>query len=91
MKDYPEFTIDQLCGVVEELPDGWDVLVEFSRGCLDVNLYDPTGERVDLCQDDMSFVEMFLDCINHARKQDGLCSKVDFDEHGNVETGYPFE
>ncbi len=90
MKDH-NLTLEQLCSICEEIPDGWSVIVEFQRGMLDIRLVDEDGENVNLTQDDMSFAEMFLDCVNHARASDGLCYKVSIDDEGNIETVDPLD
>jgi hypothetical protein len=56
----------------EELPEDWEFAVSFRRGEIDMALHDPDGNRVERCQDDMTFNEMVLDYLNHARMSDGL-------------------
>lgn len=58
--------------ICENLPEDWEFTVSLRAGEIDMELTDPAGNRVERCQDDMTFNDMILDYLNFARESDGL-------------------
>lgn len=58
--------------ICENLPEDWEFTLSLRAGEIDMELIDPAGNRVERCQDDMTFNDMLLDYLNFARTSDGL-------------------
>ncbi len=73
MKPEPEVTLAELFELTgEQLPEDWQLVCRLSLAEIDLYLVSPDGNRVDREQEDMNFVEMIVDLVNHARDSDGL-------------------
>ena len=58
--------------VCDYLPEDWSIELELQRGEAAVNLIDPDGELIKVCDDDLNIVELFQRRVDHARVSDGL-------------------
>jgi hypothetical protein len=68
-------TLDDIVGDVEQLPEDWQINLEFQQGLLDVVLIDPKGELVEVTDPDEENApvhSMIRRRIDHARRADGL-------------------
>jgi len=72
-------TIDGLCELFDEMPEDWRCAVEFTRGGIEVKLFDPAGLLVSgdsiRGDDDEENASVERQCklrIDHARRSDGL-------------------
>lgn len=58
--------------VCENLPDDWVLRIDSRSGEASIELIDPDGKRVEICDDDLTDNEMIVERVNHARRADGL-------------------
>lgn len=58
--------------ITENLPSGWEFCLSLREGEIDMELFDPDGNLIKRDHSELSFNEMVLDLLNHARQSDGL-------------------
>lgn len=70
---------DWISEIGEPLPEDWEIVVTVRHGECSIELVDPQGEIVELCDDDLDVDEMLRLRVDHARVADGLGTHF-FDE-----------
>lgn len=80
MSDYLKIPMGDIADwATEHLPEDYRLTVTMRPGELDVSLYGPDDEPIEVNQDDVSDVAIMVrNCVNHARDLDGL-GPLDFD------------
>jgi hypothetical protein len=70
-----EVSTDIATLICENLPEDWEIQLVYRRGEMEVALYDPDCELVDMADLDIEQTvdQMVRARINHARETDGLC------------------
>ena len=72
--------------ICENLPEDWQIRLDFSDGALSIELLHPdTGDEVVLVDDDIITVQAIVQRVNHARTSDGLGPTEECCEHGILE------
>jgi hypothetical protein len=63
--------------VCDYLPEDWTIQLELMCGQAAIDLIDADGEIIEVCDDDLTLVEMFQRRVDHARLIDGLEPQFD--------------
>ena len=67
--------------VCDQIPEDWLLRIDLMEGEADIELQDPDGNVVELCDDDKTPEQMIADRVRYARNSDGLT------DGGNHEDG----
>lgn len=70
-------SLDVFNQVCRDLPEGWQIDIELTEGCMGIVLTDPEGREVEMCDDDLSAEQMVIQRLNFARRSDGLQDSTD--------------
>lgn len=74
---------DWISEIGEPLPEDWEIVVFVRHGECEIELIDPQGEIVALCDDDLDVDQMLRQRVDHARESDGLAPHF-ADEFGDA-------
>lgn len=58
--------------VCDNLPEDWEIRICMREGEASVDLLNPEGDEVEMCDDDLTVEQMLIARINKAREYDGL-------------------
>jgi hypothetical protein len=56
----------------DNLPEDWEIRVSYRHEEAAIDLIDPEGDEVEVCDDDLNVVQMVERRVDHARVTDGL-------------------